>query len=148
MHKNALTIIILIFFPFISLAESSADVKKIPLEISDAWARKSMSSNNNSAAYMKINNTTDEQITIIAASATDVANNAELHKSFVDEKGISRMVSVDAIVVPPKSTIELKQCGIHIMLLDLKETLIPGKKFPITIKMKGHDPITVESSVK
>jgi len=88
------------------------------------------------------------QLPCIAASATDVANNVELHKSFVDEKGVSRMVSIDTIVVPSKSTIELTQGGIHIMLFGLKETLIPGKKFPITVKMKGHNPITIESSVK
>ncbi len=34
--------------------------KKTSLEISDAWARKSMSPNNNSAAYMKISNATDK----------------------------------------------------------------------------------------
>jgi copper(I)-binding protein len=118
------------------------------LEITDIWARKSMSPNNNSAAYMKINNPSQEQITIIGASASMVANNVELHKSFVDEKGISRMTSIDKIVVPAASSIELTPGAIHIMLFDLKKTLSEGDKFDIIIKLEGKDPITVQATVK
>ena len=118
------------------------------IHITDAWARKSMSPNNNSAAYMKIMNLTDEQVTITSASASMVANNVELHKSFVDEKGISRMTSIDKIVVPAQSSIELAPGAIHIMLFDLKRTLSVGDKFDITVKMEGKEPITVNTVVK
>ena len=155
MYKNILLVIALIFLSFASLADvekttlpNKSEKIKTPLEISGVWARKSMSSNNNSAAYMKINNVTDKQVTIIGASAPEVANNVELHKSFVDEKGISRMVAIDTIVVPANSTIELKQGGIHIMLFDLKENLTDGRKFPLTIKIEDYKPIEVESSVQ
>ncbi len=121
---------------------------KTTLEITDVWARKSMSPNNNSAAYMKINNPTGEQITIIGASASRVANNVELHKSFVDEKGVSRMTSIDKIVVPAGSSIELMPGAIHIMLFDLKKNLAEGDKFDITIKIEGKDPIVLEATVK
>jgi len=53
------------------------EVKEIA--ITDAWARKSMSPNNNSAAYMKISNPTDKDIVIIGASASTIANNVETH---------------------------------------------------------------------
>ena len=125
----------------------ATEVKKT-LEITDVWARKSMSPNNNSAAYMKINNPTAEQITIIGASASQIANNVELHKSFVDEKGVSRMTSIDKIVVPAGSAIELKPGEIHIMLFDLKKNLLEGDKFDITIKVEGKDPIVIETLVK
>ncbi len=130
-----------------SVAGAQSEVKKT-LEITGAWARKSMSPNNNSAAYMKINNPTAEQITIIGASASRVANNVELHKSFVDEKGVSRMTSIDKIVVPAGSSIELMPGAIHIMLFDLKKNLSEGDKFDITIKIEGKDPIVLETLVK
>ncbi len=107
-----------------------------------------MSPNNNSAAYMKINNPTAEQITIIGASASQIANNVELHKSFVDEKGVSRMTSIDKIVVPAGSSIELTPGAIHIMLFDLKKNLSAGDKFNITIKIEGKDPMILETLVK
>ena len=97
---------------------------------------------------MKINNPTAEQITIIGASASRVANNVELHKSFVDEKGVSRMTSIDKIVVPAGSSIELMPGAIHIMLFDLKKNLAAGSKFDIVIKIEGKDPITIEALVK
>jgi len=125
----------------------ATEVKKT-LEITDIWARKSMSPNNNSAAYMKINNPTAEQITIIGASASQIANNVELHKSFVDEKGVSRMTSIDKIVIPAGSSIELTPGAIHIMLFDLKKTLSEGDKFNITIKVEGKDPMILETLVK
>lgn len=118
------------------------------LEVSAAWARASLSSNNNSAAYMSINNPTDKQITILGASAATVANNVELHKSFVDEKGVSRMTSIDKIVVPANSTISLAPGGIHIMLFDLKRKLNPGDSFKIVLAVEGMDAIIVDAEVK
>ncbi len=163
MYKNILLVSGLVLSLFISSASYAAETsnqpaspnedgvvgeKKATLEISDIWTRKSMSPNNNSAAYMKINNLSDQQITIIGASATAIANNVELHKSFVDEKGISRMTSIDNIVVPSQSEIELKPGGIHIMLFDLKRSLSVGDTFTLTIKIDGMDPMEIESSVK
>lgn len=118
------------------------------LEVTNAWARPSLSSNNNSAAYMTINNPTNKQITILGASAVDVANNVELHKSFVDEKGVSRMAPIDKIVVPVKSSISLAPGGIHIMLLELKRKLNVGDSFKIVLAIEDMDAITLNAEVK
>lgn len=118
------------------------------LIITDAWARRSTSPNNNSAAYMTINNPTDRQIVIIGASAPKVANNVELHESFVDDRGVSKMTSINKIVVPAKSSIELAPGGIHIMLFDLKKRLSDNDKFDITVKIKDSKPIVTQAIVK
>lgn len=127
--------------------EETEDADKA-LEVSAAWARASLSSNNNSAAYMSINNPTNKQMTILGASAAAVANNVELHKSFVDESGVSRMVSIDKIVVPANSAISLAPGGIHIMLFDLKRKLNPGDSFKIILAVEGMDAIIVDAEVK
>ena len=118
------------------------------LIIKDIWARPSLSSNNNSAAYMKITNPSSYPIVIIGASASSVANNVELHKSFVDTNGVSKMTLIDKILVPANSTIELAPGGIHIMLYDLKRSLIAGDKFEITLKLDEMEEVIVESLVK
>lgn len=142
MKKN---ILFIIAFSLLSLTAKAAST----VTITDSWARQSISPNNNSAAYMKISNAGDSDITVIGASAAAVANNVELHKSFVDEKGISRMVAIDKIVVPAKTTIDLAPGGIHIMLFDLKKNLNVGDKFNIEIKFEGQDkPMIVETEVK
>ena len=169
MLKNITLIIILSFFAFVnvSIAESKtsstnkemgiagdkvSDSKKTTdensLKVSAAWARASYSSNSNSAAYMSINNPTDAQITILGASSMSAANNVELHKSFVDELGVSRMTSIDKIVVPSKSIISLAPGGIHIMLFDLKKALKIGDKFKITLDIEDSYPVIVDVKVK
>ncbi|MFK7974476.1 MAG: copper chaperone PCu(A)C [Rickettsiaceae bacterium] len=120
----------------------------LTLEISNAWARKSTSANSNSAVYMKINNPTEKQISIIGASCLTVANKVELHKSFVDEKGVSRMTAIDKIVIPASSEVDLTPGGIHIMLFNLKKNLSTGDKFKITLQLDGMDPIVSDVIVK
>lgn len=126
-----------------ALLETAGD----SLIITEAWARAPIPPNNNSAIYMKINNPTKKQITILGASAAVIANNVELHKSFVDEKGISRMTAIDKIVVPAESEIELKPGAIHIMLFDLKRRMIENSKFEVSLTILDSDPIISEVTV-
>jgi periplasmic copper chaperone A len=128
--------------------DSKVDAKQITLELSGAWARASMSSNSNSAAYMSITNPTNKQITILGASAAIVSNNVELHKSFVDEKGISRMTSIDKIVVPANSTIALAPGGIHVMLFELKRKLTAGDKFKMHLELESAESVSIDVEVK
>ncbi len=118
------------------------------LIITDAWVRETISPNNNSVVYMKISNPTDKEIVIIGSSAAETANNVELHQSFVDEKGVSRMTSIDKIVVPAKTDIELAPAGIHIMLLDLKKSLKIGDKVKLEVKIQGRNPLVIQAEVK
>lgn len=136
--------------PASATAENSkqSNQQKLQLVVADAWARASMPPNKNSAVYMKINNQTDEDYVLIGASAIDVANNVELHKSFVDEKGVSRMTSLDNLVIPARSEVSFDAGGIHIMLLDLKNTLSAGQKISVDLKFKGKEPITIKAEVK
>lgn len=122
--------------------------KKVVLEIVDVWARASIPPNKNSVAYMTINNKSDKEYIMIGASSLDSANNVELHKSFVDEKGVSRMSALDKIVIPAKSVVTMGPGGIHIMLLDLKNNLKAGDKVTIDLKFEGKDPLTVQAEVK
>ena len=130
-------------------ATSTASVKPIDqIEIIGPWARASLSPNNNSAAYLSIKNTSDTQFTLIGAGAMKIANNVELHQSYVDEKGISKMTAIDKIIIPANSEITLKPAGMHIMLLDLKRALKAGDKFKLDLKFQGVGTKTVDVEVK
>lgn len=122
-------------------------VQAASLIVTDAWARMPAEPNNNSAIYMTINNPTKAQITILGASAAMVANNVELHNSFVDEKGVSRMIAMDKIVVPAETSITLAPGGMHIMLFDLKRKFMEGDKFEVTLKLENAEPIISQVTV-
>jgi len=121
--------------------EQDMAVQAVSLIVTEAWARMPAEPNNNSAIYMTINNPTKAQITILGASAAMVANNVELHNSFVDEKGVSRMIAMDKIVVPAETSITLAPGGMHIMLFDLKKKFMEGDKFEVTLKLENAEPI-------
>ena len=120
------------------------------LQFVNPWARPSMSSgkslNSNSAIFLEIKNNTDQAYSLIGVNAMHTANNVELHESFIDEKQIARMRSVDKIVVPARSSIFLKSGGMHIMLFGLKHLLKDGDTFEAEIIFDGIPPehITVK----
>ncbi len=105
------------------------------LEIIEPWARKSLSKKSNSAIYMKIRNNTKNDI-IITKANSKVAKTVEVHQTFTDEKGISRMKEVEQIIIPANETIEMKPGGMHIMLINLKRKLEPSNKFKCSLSIK------------
>lgn len=101
------------------------------IEILNAWARGSNTSNN-SAIYLEIHNNSDTDYNLVNVSS-EVANKVELHNSFVDEKGVSQMKKLDKLVIPAKTNVILQPASMHIMLLDLRNTLKIGDKFALSL---------------
>ena len=124
---------------------NSNNMKSIIL--SNAWARPSTSQNNNSAIYLDIRNDSDVPHNLVNWSA-DVANTTELHDSFVDEKGVSKMVKLDKLVMPAKTDSVLKPGSTHIMLLNLKRPLNIGDKFNLILYFDDNTQQTTEVEVK
>ncbi len=127
------------------------------LKVTDAWARASIPGATSSAAYMRIENPTDTDVTIIGAYS-DIAYNNKLHDSYVDENGIMRMRELDVVVVPAKGEIIFaplggndttnSTSGIHIMLMRLKRQLYVGDKIMVELKIKDHKPKAIEVEVR
>lgn len=103
------------------------------LSFVNAWARPATSTAgkiNNSAMYLVIKNDSGANYNLINVSS-DIANKVELHQTFTDEKGISKMVKLDNLLIPTKTSVELKPGGAHIMLYDLKQSLKEGDEFKV-----------------
>jgi len=140
----------------LQVAPLTAPASDVPttksLQVTSAWARASTNAiqagkNNNSAAYFKIINNSSEERQITDVTS-DVANTVELHNSFVNESGISKMVKVDKLVIPAQGNIELKPGGIHIMLIELRRHLKPGDKFIMTLHFADKTQQVVEVDVR
>lgn len=131
----------------IDQADSKSAEQSEKLMLLNAWARPSTSQNNNSAIYLEIKNDSNRQYNLVNWHA-DVANITELHDSFVNEKGISKMVKLDKLVIPPKTDTILKPGSTHIMLLKLKRPLNVGDKFNLILYFDDNTQETVEVEVK
>ncbi len=101
-----------------------------------------------SAAYMTIFNDTDEDETLISVE-TDVAGEAQLHETVVDENDVARMVEQkDGIRIFPGEKVELAPRGKHIMLLNLTRDLIAGETITLKLEFKSGRSITVTVPVR
>jgi len=79
---------------------------------------------------------------------TDVSNNAVIHNTLVDEKGIAKMEKFEYINIPSGESVELKPSGSHIMLIGLNKSLKAGDKIELDLKFEKFGIIKARAQVK
>ncbi|WP_426416045.1 copper chaperone PCu(A)C [Aestuariirhabdus sp. LZHN29] len=103
------------------------------LVVSEGWVRATPPGAPNSAAYMKISNLSSTPMVLVAAR-TLIANRVELHQSKM-EMGMMKMEHQDqGLAIAPKSTLELKPGGYHVMLMGIKEPLKQGEQVMLILE--------------
>lgn len=134
----------------ISLCAASSvfahDYKVDNLEIDHPWSRATVAAVPTGAVYFVVNNPGTTMDRLVSVS-TPVANTSELHTHIKDGE-LMRMRKVDAIEIAPASRVALEPGGLHVMLMGLKEPLVKGKAFPLTLVFEEAGPVTVEVAVQ
>jgi copper(I)-binding protein len=102
-----------------------ADVK-----VEDAWVRATVPGQRTSGAFMQL--TASSDVTLVAARSP-TAGVVELHEMAMDDQATMRMRQVPGIALPAGKPVTLKPGGYHVMLMGLKETLLPGRKLRLTL---------------
>jgi periplasmic copper chaperone A len=135
----------------------SATVGK--LTISEAWVRATTTMDHGehtgmkmdgptSAAYMIIENKGDADVLLSASVSQEVADAAELHQS-KEENGMMMMNPMPAgIDVPAQGKLEIKPASYHIMLVNVKQTLAPGKTIRLSLKFKNNGEVSLDVPVR
>jgi len=118
-------------FIFLSILMLSA-FSQAQLAMTDGSVRAMPPGQPNTAAFLSLTNTSNQDIELIGASTT-VANKAEYHSHTKDDKGVMRMAKEDSVKIPAGKTFEFKTGGHHIMIMGLKKALIPGETVQITL---------------
>ena len=117
-----------------------------PFVISNMWMRPG-SMNRNTAAFMSITNNMDVDDTLYSVQS-DLAKVVQLHETYEAENDMMGMRHVDFIVIPSKSTVELKPGSFHIMLIGLNKNLKNEDSGWITAKFKVTDEVKLPVKVK
>jgi hypothetical protein len=100
------------------------------------------------AAFMVIENRGSEPAALIGA-ATSVCDVVELHESVVAGDVMTmRPVEGGRIVIPAGEQVTLKPGGLHVMLIGLREQLVPGSSFSLTLVFDEADAVEVEVMVR
>jgi copper(I)-binding protein len=145
--------------------DSNDTAKSVPatreIAVSDAWARNTampppqaggmrdvtpgaMAAGDRGAAYMVIKNTGNVDDALIGAESS-VADAAEVHESVISGDNVT-MRPAPRIELNAGDTLELQPGGYHVMLIGLKQPLVAGTTFSLTLKFEqaGSIPVTVE----
>jgi copper(I)-binding protein len=117
------------------MIHSSAIATTDGITVIDPYVRAIPPGQSISAAFLQLNNNSDEMNYLIKATSP-IANVVELHEH-IHDKGMMKMRRVERIEIPAKSSTLLKPGGYHIMLIDLKGTLALDQK--ITINLEFSD---------
>lgn len=103
----------------------------------------------NGAAYIARLENKGAQPDRLLRAGTPAAARVELHSMRVDGQGIMRMREVDAIVLAPGSTLQMRPGqGVHLMLVDLREPLREGASFPMTLEFERGGKVEVKVVVQ
>jgi copper(I)-binding protein len=100
----------------------------------------------NTAGYIKLTNTSDKAITIVAAKS-DVAKKTEIHDMKM-ENGAMSMFQIPELTIKAGETVELRPGGKHIMMMGLNGPLKEGQTVNVTLTMKSGESVSVELPVK
>ena len=131
---------------FVLSIVSIAAVFGADVEIDGAYARASIPNVPNSAAFFVIKNNSDKDIAITSANS-DIAEKNELH-THIKENKMMKMIKIEKLVVPAKSSLELKSGGDHVMLMGLKKELKAGDEISLELSFSDGDKKSIKVPVK
>jgi hypothetical protein len=116
------------------------------LRIVHPFARATPPGAKSGGAYLIIENSGTTAVTLVGA-ASPIAGAVELHQMAMDG-GVMTMRAVGALDVPPGGRLELKPGGYHVMLLDLKQPLKVGDKFPLKLSFQNLGTLDIAVEVE
>lgn len=131
---------------FVLSIVSIAAVFGADVEIEGAYARASIPNVPNSAAFFVIKNNSDKDIAITSANS-DIAEKNELH-THIKENKMMKMMKIEKLVVPAKSSLELKSGSDHVMLMGLKKELKAGDEINLELSFSDGDKKSIKVPVK
>ena len=119
----------------VAATAGAADYDVGPIHISQPWARATPKGASSAAGYMTVTNggTTPDRLTCVSS---DAAAQCQVHTMSL-EGGVMKMRPVEGgLEIPPGGTVALKPAGLHVMLVNLKHPLEPGKTVEVTLKFE------------
>lgn len=117
------------------------------IQIKNAWVRETPPGSTITALYLDIENTENKEDTLMSASS-GVCRVAELHTTSVDDKGVAKMEMLESISIPAGGTVKLDPGGMHIMLIDLEQSLKSGENVEVDLVFEKAGTLKVPAKVK
>lgn len=120
-------------------------IAKEALEIRDAWIPLAPPVVKVMAGYLTIHNPTSTAIVIDKVTSTGFET-VEMHET-IEKDGMARMVKKNKMTVPAKSDVIFKRGGLHLMLINPKQSLKKGEKVTLSFST-NTGVVSVSAEVK
>ena len=114
--------------------------------IADPWAREMPPNAPNGAAYFRVENRGGAPDRIVSAR-TDIAESVEIHTHEM-KNGLMKMRQVESIEVSAGGEVLLKPHGLHVMLFGLKQPLVGGESFDLTVVFEKSGALDLSVPIK
>jgi len=116
------------------------------LAIAHPYAIETAATARTGAGYLSVTNNSTAPDRLLAIR-TDFPR-TEIHTVDVDARGVARMHPVEALEIPPGSTITLAPQGLHVMFMGLTAPLSAGESIPAVVVFEEAGEIAVEFEIK
>ena len=116
------------------------------LRIDHPFARATPPGAKSGAVFLTVLNGGSETDRLLRAS-TPIAGGVILHQMAVED-GVMKMRAVPSLTVNPGGRLELKPNGYHLMLIDLKQPLKLGERFPLTLSFERAGSVLISVPVE
>jgi periplasmic copper chaperone A len=115
----------------IGLLAGTADGAEM-VKVLDPWARATVPGQKAGGVYMEIIARENLRLTGVKSAA---AETAEVHQMKM-ENGMMRMRAVPFLELPAGKRVKLEPGGFHVMLFDLRQSLVPGQKVKLELTIE------------
>jgi len=106
------------------------------LVVGDPWVRATAGTEDTSmtAAFMTIDNTGDEDVTLVGASS-DIAGSVEIHEMLMVDGAMAMQAMESGLVIEAGRGKVLEPGGYHVMLMGVTTELAPGDEVDLTLEL-------------
>jgi len=116
------------------------------VKVSDPYVRAVPPGQPNSAAFMGLSNSSGQSHALVGAES-EVAGTVELHTHTMKD-GMMKMRRVERIEIPAGESVSLEPGGLHLMLIGLKEQLLPEQRVDLTLIFDDNSRTRVTAPVR
>ena len=116
------------------------------IKIKDPWMRVG-AQGQATGLFFKIENNSDKADTLYKVEF-EPAGKVEIHETYDAGNDMMGMREVKFIVIPTKSTFELKPGAHHVMLMKLKRDIVKGYEGTVTLYFKQAGKINIKAEAK
>ena len=140
MKTRRLSLCFALLLPLAALALSPT-----PLTVTQPWARATAPGATIGVVYFDIVNAGPADTLLSVESP--IAARTEMHNSSMKD-GSMQMRPVKTVNVPANGRVRFSSGGLHVMLVDLKQPLTEGQKFPLKLEFRVAGTVNQEVRVK